>query len=159
MMYCKALFFHDPASGALIMASKDPAGQKTMGRKIKGWDKYLWRQVCERVAFEGNWWKYYGNETWRDVLMGTGDRQICEASKVDRIWGIGHDAEEAMEFRDNWGENLLGKALMRVRRCLKERIKEFMEGNRVKGDWDLPGEKIGAVREGEVWYETRNFFL
>jgi hypothetical protein len=34
-----------------------------------------------------------------------------------------------------------------------------MEGNRVKGDWDLPGEKIGAVREGEVWYETRNFFL
>jgi len=125
-----------------IMESKDPAEQKAMGRKIKGWDAFLWRSVCERVAFEGNWWKFSGNETWRNVLLGTGDREICEASKVDRRWGIGYDAEEAMRYKDNWGENLLGKALVRGRTCLRERLRKVERGERVKGDWDLPSEDI-----------------
>ena len=38
-----------------------------------------------------------------------------EASPFDRIWGIGFKAAEAGEMRERWGENLLGKALGRVR--------------------------------------------
>src|SRR5690349_15481542 len=56
MMFAKALFFHDEASGEKIMDTLDPAEQKSLGRNIKNFDDFLWRQVCERVAFEGNWW-------------------------------------------------------------------------------------------------------
>lgn len=54
MMYCKALFFHDTHSASLVKGSPDPAVQKASGVKIRGWDAFLWRGVCERVAFEGN---------------------------------------------------------------------------------------------------------
>ncbi len=40
---------------------------------------------------------------------------MVEASPFDRIWGVGYDAANAESNRGNWGENLLGKALMRVR--------------------------------------------
>jgi hypothetical protein len=39
---------------------------------------------------------------------------------MDRIWGIGRGANKAMEYRDSWGLNLLGKALMDVRKTLRE---------------------------------------
>ena len=65
---------------------------------------------------------------------------MCEASRVDRRWGIGYNAGEAMKYQDDWGENLLGKALMRVRECIKVRLKDVDQGVRVKGDWDLPSE-------------------
>ena len=38
-----------------------------------------------------------------------------KASPYDRIWGIGFSAANAGANTDHWGENLLGKALMRVR--------------------------------------------
>ena len=40
---------------------------------------------------------------------------INEASSFDRIWGIGYEASNAEANKDHWGQNLLGKALMRVR--------------------------------------------
>ena len=100
-MYCKSLFFHDHTSGEKILKSKDPAKQKAIGRKINRWDAILWRSVCERVAFEGNWWKFSANEAWRNVLLGTGEREMCEASRVDMRWGIGYNAGEAMKYRCN----------------------------------------------------------
>lgn len=42
-----------------------------------------------------------------------------QASPRDSIWGIGFAAENAEEMRAEWGENLLGKALMRVRARLR----------------------------------------
>ena len=41
-------------------------------------------------------------------------------SPNDKIWGIGFNSEEAMNHVDEWGNNGLGKALMRVRSRLKE---------------------------------------
>lgn len=38
-----------------------------------------------------------------------------KASPYDRIWGIGFSAANAEVNADYWGENLLGKVLMRVR--------------------------------------------
>lgn len=42
-----------------------------------------------------------------------------EASPSDRIWGIGFDAEHAEGNEKDWGQNKLGKALMRVREKLR----------------------------------------
>ncbi|KAF1349652.1 hypothetical protein BDV97DRAFT_369189 [Delphinella strobiligena] len=60
----------------------------------------------------------------RDLLLATGTRELVEASRFDRVWGIGFDALLAASTpREKWGENLLGEALMRVR----ERIRGEME--------------------------------
>ena len=45
--------------------------------------------------------------------------KIKKASPYDRIWGIGFTGSQAKANRENWGENLLGKALMRVRTRLQ----------------------------------------
>ena len=53
------------------------------------------------------------------MLLETGDRLLVEASPNDRIWGVGYSAANAEANRGNWGGNLLGKALMRVRDRLR----------------------------------------
>jgi ribA/ribD-fused uncharacterized protein len=152
MMYGKALFFSDEKSGGLIMASEDPKEQKKLGRQVQGWDEYLWRRVCERVVFEGNWWKFSQNEAYRNILMGTGERELCEASRADRLWGIGYNAKEAMQYKRLWGENLLGKTLVRVRESVKARVEEHERYERT--DWDLPStdmwERLRREQEEKV---------
>jgi ribA/ribD-fused uncharacterized protein len=141
MMYCKAVFFSDQASAEKIMGSEDPAHQKKMGRLVKGFSADQWRSVCERVVFEGNWWKFSQNRAYREALMGTGERELCEASRSDRLWGIGYNAKEALQYRRLWGENLLGKGLMRVREKIKERLEAHAQY--IRDDWELP--------DAEMW--------
>jgi hypothetical protein len=43
-----------------------------------------------------------------------------------------------MQYRHQWGEHLLGKALMKVREQIRGRLNEFEEEGRA--DWDLPEE-------------------
>jgi predicted NAD-dependent protein-ADP-ribosyltransferase YbiA (DUF1768 family) len=47
---------------------------------------------------------------------------------MDRIWGIGFDEKNAGKARRHWGLNLLGKALMDVRRRLREEEEGKKEG-------------------------------
>lgn len=66
----------------------------------------------------------------REVLLATGTRELVEASSADSIWGIGFDADvEAAGHSDDdrmrWGTNLLGQALMEVRRRI--RVEEGLE--------------------------------
>lgn len=46
------------------------------------------------------------------------DVSCTQASPTDRIWGVGYDAAKAEANRSDWGQNLLGNALMRVRNRL-----------------------------------------
>ena len=48
----------------------------------------------------------------------------AQASPFDRIWGVGFSATNAEGNRDKWGQNLLGKALMRVRERLQAEDKD-----------------------------------
>ncbi|KAH6715580.1 hypothetical protein BKA61DRAFT_734777 [Leptodontidium sp. MPI-SDFR-AT-0119] len=148
MMFCKALYFHDKISANLIMATDDPKLQKKYGRAVKDFIDFLWRQSCERVAFEGNWWKFARDEGRRNFLLETGDRMICEASSVDRRWRIGYKKHKALRYRGNWGENLLGKAIMQVRGKLRQRVREIERGVREPGDWELPGCGMWVVNDG-----------
>lgn len=68
--------------------------------------------------------------------MATGERELCEAGRADRMWGIGYNAEEAMQFTRLWGENLLGRAIMRVRGKIWERLDEHAQG--VEVHWERP---------------------
>ncbi|KAH7026693.1 uncharacterized protein B0I36DRAFT_331157 [Microdochium trichocladiopsis] len=53
--------------------------------------------------------------SFRDVLLQTGNKELVEASPMDRIWGVGFGAANAGANRGRWGLNLLGKCLMKAR--------------------------------------------
>jgi ribA/ribD-fused uncharacterized protein len=116
-MFCKALFFSSVTSCARILSSQDQKEQKKVGRQIPDFSEWHWDKIKSRVARVGNWYKFTDgrNARMRDVLMGTGERELAEASRRDRVWGIGYNEEEAERYRGILGENLLGKCLVDVR--------------------------------------------
>ncbi|KAK5002616.1 hypothetical protein LTR60_007055, partial [Cryomyces antarcticus] len=123
MMYHKSLLMSDRTTADKILASSTPAEAKALGREVGSkegkFNQTIWDENCDQVVEEGNWLKFSQSERLGKVLVGTEGREIIEASPNDKIWGIGWNSEEAMDHVDEWGENKLGKALMRVRERLK----------------------------------------
>ncbi|KAF2253829.1 DUF1768-domain-containing protein, partial [Trematosphaeria pertusa] len=88
-MFCKAVYFSDASSCTRILNTRDPKEQKALGARVSGFNDYKWTRVKSRVARVGNWYKYVQNRAMKDVLLGTGERELAEASSRDRVWGIG----------------------------------------------------------------------
>ncbi|KAF2128641.1 DUF1768-domain-containing protein [Dothidotthia symphoricarpi CBS 119687] len=147
LMFCKAIYFSDEPSCTLIMATSDPKEQKRLGKQVAGFDEMKWDVVKSRVARVGNWYKFThpANRAMKDVLLGTGERELVEAASRDRVWGVGFNANHAESHRREWGLNLLGKALMDVRDRLGEKVRAEAEYVVVEWDWD--GE-LGEERKG-----------
>jgi len=101
-----------------------PKAAKALGRAVRNFDEEVWRRERERIVCEGNLHKFRQNGRERRALLATGDKIIAEASSTDRIWGIGYKEDKAMQNRERWGLNLLGKALMEVREILREEAKD-----------------------------------
>lgn len=138
MMHQKALLFEDYPVASKILQTSSPKAVKGLGRKVKGFSESVWLENRSRIVAEASYYKFkYGadngelqfdgyqnadgsKKTLRDRLLDTGDSEIVEASPMDRIWGIGFAASGAEEYRDNWGLNLLGIALMEAREKLRE---------------------------------------
>ena len=131
-MYNKAILFDDQEVADKIALEPDPGKQKALGRKVKGFDNKIWNAKREKIVEDGNWWKFTQSKEGdlKKMLLETGDRLLAEASPYDRIWGVGYGAANAEANRENWGANLLGKALMRVRDRLQAE-----EGNTTDGTW------------------------
>lgn len=121
MMAQKALLFDDFVSYTKIMETKQPAEQKALGRKVKGFDKDKWESVCRQIVYDANYAKFTQNPKMMAELMATGDREIVEASPEDKIWGIGlHESDERVHDKSKWqGTNWLGEAIMQVREKLR----------------------------------------
>ncbi|KAI9033010.1 hypothetical protein DFJ74DRAFT_650427 [Hyaloraphidium curvatum] len=121
MMATKALLFKDLPSFLRITQTESPEQVKKLGRGVRGFDARVWDDNKFETVVLGNYLKFSQNPGLRAALLATGDKILVEASPVDRIWGIGlaeddPDAEDEAKWK---GENLLGKALMRVRADLK----------------------------------------
>jgi hypothetical protein len=74
------------------------------------------------AVIKGNIAKFSQNEKLKEFLLNTQEKILVEASPYDKIWGIGMD-ENDKDILDpsKWkGENLLGKALMKVREIIKK---------------------------------------
>ncbi|KAI9704343.1 MAG: hypothetical protein M1836_007205 [Candelina mexicana] len=127
MMHQKAILFSDTAIASQILASTSPKEQKALGRKVANFDGNKWLEYREKIVEEGNWNKFTNSkledEGIKQKLLETGDRELVEASPFDRIWGVGFGAKNAEQNRDKWGNNLLGKAIMRVRERIREESK------------------------------------
>lgn len=123
MMYHKALLMHDEEVAERILAAETPGEAKGLGREVRDFDQQVWEENCDRVVEEGQFLKFGSSEELKEVLLGTGEREIVETSPNDRFWGIGFNSEEAEGREGEWGQNRLGKALMRARERLRGPLK------------------------------------
>ncbi|KAH7319897.1 hypothetical protein B0I35DRAFT_430090 [Stachybotrys elegans] len=121
MMYCKATVFHDPETAEEIMHTVDPRSQKALGRSVANFTEGGWDEVKFEVVELASRAKFGQNAQLKALILGTGDRELVEAAPRDRIWGIGFGEKTArlMRSRKEWGQNLLGKALMSARDHLR----------------------------------------
>jgi ribA/ribD-fused uncharacterized protein len=138
MMYQKAILFSDPDTGAAILETFSPKEQKALGRRVQNFDNDVWIKKRERIVEEGSYWKFKNckteGEDLKALLLGTGDKQLVEASSYDKIWGIGFKKDDAEKNRTRWGLNLLGKALMRARERIREEEKNKEAEAEAEGD-------------------------
>lgn len=121
-MYQKCLTF-DPNNQELInkiLKTKSATQVKKYGRSIKNYDNNIWKNKRYQAMTDGLTLKFQQNEELRKKLLDTGDKILYEASKYDKIWGIGFYAKDAIkQDKIKFGENLLGKCLMDVRNKMK----------------------------------------
>jgi ribA/ribD-fused uncharacterized protein len=128
MMYHKACTFDDKSTAWEILKTPSPRKCKALGRKVKGFDPAIWDPIKQSVVENGSYLKYTQGiekdaEKLKERLLATGERELVEASRFDRVWGVGFTAEQCKEKwceREMWGQNLLGKALVNVRRRIRE---------------------------------------
>jgi ribA/ribD-fused uncharacterized protein len=120
MMAAKADLFGDAMTAARIRAAPDPAAAKALGRQVRGFGGQRWAAERFGVVVTGNLAKFGQHPDLRQFLLGTGDKVLVEASPSDQVWGIGLAADdERAASPQTWrGLNLLGFALMEVRRRL-----------------------------------------
>ncbi len=105
-----------------IMNTTLPYTIKKIGRQVANFDQSLWDKEKYEIMKTGIRYKFLQNIKLKKKLMQTENKRLYEASKYDKIWGIGMTQQEAKEIEDaNFpGENLLGKALMEVREEFKQ---------------------------------------
>lgn len=120
-MYHKALLMGDDEIAAKILSQENahPSRAKALGREVRNFDLEVWKNNADRVVEEGNVLKFGSSEDLKAVLLGTGGRLLVETSPDDKIWGVGFMTGEAEGREKEWGNNGLGKALMRAREKLR----------------------------------------
>lgn len=118
--FFKAMLFNDIETANKIMMTDYPKVAKSLGREVKNFNDFTWNNNKEVIYFDVIKAKFTDerNKDIKQKLIDTGDSILVECSPYDRIWGIGYNKESSeficKEF-DKWGQNLLGKILMRVR--------------------------------------------
>lgn len=123
MMWSKAVLCGDRAKAREILQIQDPKAQRDAGRAVSGYSDAIWFPQRERVMVEGTMAKFGQHADLEDVLLGTDETLLVEASPSDRIWGVGLGMDNpAILDKANWrGLNLLGRDLTITRAQLAAR--------------------------------------
>ena len=103
-----------------VLDAATPLEANALGREVKNFDGKKWRDMVDTVAEDVCWLKFSQVAECRKALLDTGNKDLVEASPVDRKWGIGFAGDEAVGNEKEWGQNLAGKALMKVRDRLRQ---------------------------------------
>lgn len=122
MMYQKATLFHDAETAEQILNTDNVGKIKALGRSVKNYDDVIWNGMRQLIVFQGLYAKFSQNDDLKQMLLKTGDVLLAECAVQDQIWGIGLSMKDdkRMDIREWRGQNLLGFALMQVRRMLGE---------------------------------------
>lgn len=117
MMHQKAVCFQDENIAEQILATKDVAKIKELGRCVSGYNDQYWNGVRQIIVYEGLLVKFTQNELLKKQLKDTQNAILAECAVKDRIWGIGLSMNDSNRLKPElWkGQNLLGFALMMVR--------------------------------------------
>ena len=120
MMASKAKLFKDYDTMAQIIITTEPKQQKALGRKIKNFDQNEWDKNKEQIIFDANYAKFTQNTKLKQRLLSFENRTFVEASKSDKIYGIGIGVrDEKANNPRNWrGQNLLGMVITKIRDSL-----------------------------------------
>ena len=120
IMYQKCMIFGDEESANRILSTEDTKEQQNIGRDAKGYVSKIWAGVRQMVALRALMGKFEQNEDLKQKLLDTGDAFLVECARTDKIWACGIRLDDDKRFdAANWdGENILGFALMEVRRRL-----------------------------------------
>lgn len=94
-----------------IMMAVTPSKAAAMGRDRSKPLRPDWEEVKEKVMLDCLRAKFTQNKELGELLIGTGDAILVEASPVDSYWGSGKDGK---------GKNRLGNLLMQLREELKQ---------------------------------------
>lgn len=115
MMHKKAMLFGDITTAEQILTEKDPRTIKNLGRRVANYNQQVWDAEKYEIVLRNNLAKFTQNSDILEKLCATKGYEIVEAASYDRIWGIGFSKTNALQNKQKWGQNLLGKALMDVR--------------------------------------------
>lgn len=117
----KSLFFNDKKAFEKILEAKEPREQKAIGRTIEGFDADKWSSVSRGYMYSGVYAKFAQNPHLQKALLATGDKNLCESSPHDSVWGIGlHETDPLAWDKETWkGTNWLGETLDMVRRDIR----------------------------------------
>lgn len=104
-----------------MLCETDPKKIRQLGRQVRNYDEQQWDLIRYSVMLQGLTYKFTQNPDLQKILLGTGEQMLAEASPYDQVWGIGMFASDAKaQHPSQWrGQNLLGKALMKLRDHLK----------------------------------------
>mmetsp|Transcript_110370 Transcript_110370/g.276321 ORF Transcript_110370/g.276321 Transcript_110370/m.276321 type:complete len:250 (+) Transcript_110370:53-802(+) len=121
IMVSKAAMMNDRRVFHQMLQCDSPSAVKALGRKVSNFDNRLWTEHLEELAFEVVRQKFESDSEIAAVLLSTGDATIAEATRNDKIWGIGIDVgDPRVQDPKQWlGKNILGTALMRTREHLR----------------------------------------
>jgi ribA/ribD-fused uncharacterized protein len=103
---------------AILACAYDPKRIKALGRQVSPYDEEAWAAVRLAAVARGNFLKFSQSEPLRRTLLSTRGLTLVEAAPHDRIWGIGVSVQDAARGAVWKGQNLLGQALMAVRRAI-----------------------------------------
>lgn len=120
-MWKKAMYFGDSTTASLILLAKTPAKAKALGRQVINYDDEAWKNYRGIAMMSAVYEKFAQSESLRELLVNTDDYFLVEATKNDKIWGVGLDVDDDRLYdTENWqGLNLLGSCLMTVRSMLR----------------------------------------
>lgn len=119
MMHLKALLFNDKIVAEKILLTSNPKEIKALGREVKNFDQNTWNDNKYSLVKNGLKSRFEQDYKSKSELLKNKGKIFVEASPFDRIWGIGFDEETALENKDDWGENLLGKILTELSNEIK----------------------------------------
>jgi len=149
MMHQKALLFGDEVTAARIMAATEPWQQKQLGKMVRGFDDQVWDRERRELVYLGNKFKFSQHAAMRRELLQTEDLVLAEASERDSIWGIGMNESDARRLPVGQalmnGQNLLGEALMRVRKDMLHWEVRYAQGGG-RGSVPFTSRKKAAAR-------------
>lgn len=95
-----------------IRLAQTPADAAQMGRSRDRPLRQDWEDIKEDVMQQGLLCKFQTHQDIKQILLGTGDKQIVENAPQDYYWGCGADGT---------GKNRLGAILMSVRTILRDK--------------------------------------